>query len=409
MLIACPECSQQISDQAVSCPHCGYPMKISSVKRARRKPKHMKLPNGFGQISELKNQNLRNPFRVLVTVGKTDEGRPICKPLQPQAYFKTYNEAYEALLRYNKDPQVFNNNLTVGDLYERWSEKHFKSISSTSASNVKGYWKYCESVKNIKLVDLRARHIKYCMEEGSYEYRGEIKRPTANIKNCIKVMFNQMLDYAIEYELIDKNYARTFSISKEDRKEMEENRESHIPYTESEMEKLWQNINANEIIDVLLIQCYTGWRPKELEIMKLSDVDLAAGTMKGGVKTRAGIGRVVPIHSRIYDLVKNRYTDSQKKGSEYLITMTNGCSGENCQFNWAFFKKNLKLIIKDLGLNKKHRPHDGRAHFVTQAKKYNMDEYAIKRIIGHEIKDLTETVYTTRDISWLKEEIEKIK
>ena len=40
--------------------------------------------------------------------------------------------------------------------------------------------------------------------------------------------------------------------------------------------------------------------------------------------------------------------------------------------------------------------------FVTMAKKYNMDEYAIKRLVGHHIKDLTERVYTQRSIDWLK-------
>ena len=43
------------------------------------------------------------------------------------------------------------------------------------------------------------------------------------------------------------------------------------------------------------------------------------------------------------------------------------------------------------------------------AKKYNVDEYAIKRIVRHPIRDITEKVYTDRDIEWLKEEIEKIR
>ena len=38
-----------------------------------------------------------------------------------------------------------------------------------------------------------------------------------------------------------------------------------------------------------------------------------------------------------------------------------------------------------------------------------MDEYALKRIVGHAIKDITENTYTDRPISWLREEIEKIK
>ena len=42
-------------------------------------------------------------------------------------------------------------------------------------------------------------------------------------------------------------------------------------------------------------------------------------------------------------------------------------------------------------------------------KKYKVDEYAIKYIVGHTIKDLTERVYTKRDDDWLLEEIKKIK
>lgn len=55
-----------------------------------------------------------------------------------------------------------------------------------------------------------------------------------------------------------------------------------------------------------------------------------------------------------------------------------------------------------------HRPHDGRVQFTTMAKEYNMDEYAIKYIIGHQIRDLTERVYTKRNLEWLRNEISKI-
>ena len=409
MLINCPECNLQVSDKAVSCPHCGYPMKTSSNKHARRKPKHMRLPNGFGQISEIKGKNLRKPFRAMVTVGKTDEGKPICKVLQPVSYFETYNDAYQALLEYNRNPFTYSNTITVEELYEKWTEKYFKFASESTISRTKAAWNYCDSVKKLKACELRVRHIKYCMEEGSYTKNGEIKRPSAGAKNMIKVLFNNMLDFAVEYEIVDRNYARGFTLSKEDKREIEENREHHFSYTDEEMKKLWANINTNPIIDIILIQCYTGWRPLELERMKLSDVDLEQGIMTGGVKTKAGKKRIVPIHSRIMDLVRARYNMSKELGSDCLFTMKGSKPGSFHPFYYAEFSRNIKEIVVSLELDKKHKPHDGRAHFITMAKKYNMDEYAIKRIVGHEIKDVTESVYTTRDIYWLKQEIEKIK
>ena len=102
MLIKCPECDLQVSDKATFCPHCGYPLQpdIKQRKPRSKNNKRRRLPNGFGQISEIKNRNLRNPFRAMVTVGKTSTGRPICKPLKPESYFPTYNDAYTACLLY---------------------------------------------------------------------------------------------------------------------------------------------------------------------------------------------------------------------------------------------------------------------------------------------------------------------
>ena len=66
--------------------------------------------------------------------------------------------------------------------------------------------------------------------------------------------------------------------------------------------------------------------------------------------------------------------------------------------------------IRDgLKLNPKHRAHDPRKQFISMAKKYNLDEYAIKYIVGHRIYDVTEKVYTDRTVQWLKDEMEKIK
>lgn len=55
MLVKCPECELQVSDKAPACPHCGYPMKPSVKRKPRAKNnKRRRLPNGFGQISEIK-------------------------------------------------------------------------------------------------------------------------------------------------------------------------------------------------------------------------------------------------------------------------------------------------------------------------------------------------------------------
>lgn len=81
MITKCPECELPVSSHAAACPHCGYPLK--TTPKRKRKTRRRRLPNGFGQIAEVKGQNLRKPFRAMVTVGKTPEGKPISKLLKP--------------------------------------------------------------------------------------------------------------------------------------------------------------------------------------------------------------------------------------------------------------------------------------------------------------------------------------
>lgn len=87
----------------------------------------------------------------------------------------------------------------------------------------------------------------------------------------------------------------------------------------------------------------------------------------------------------------------------------NARNKKNIKLTYNRYTKAFDLIRTELNLNPEHRPHDGRKHFVTMAKKYGVDEYAIKYMVGHKISDITEKVYTQREFDWLKTEIEKIK
>lgn len=410
MLTQCPECELPVSDKANACPHCGYPLKPSEKqKRPRKSNKRRRLPNGFGQISEIKNRNLRNPFRAMVTVGKTPEGKPICKPLKPESYFATYNDAYTALVEYNKNPYDLEPSITMQELYDKWLPEYEKTVKSTKS--VTSAWAYCSGVYKMRVMDIRARHVKGCMEEGVAVIRGKAQHPSATMKNQIKSLFNMMLDYALEYELVDRNYSRTFNLTEETVKEIQSVKKEHIAFTDEEMDLLWANISSKQGIDIMLIQCYSGWRPQELGLLELKDVDLENWTFRGGMKTDAGENRVVPIHSRIQDLVLRKYQEAEALGSPYLLNWTdpNNRNKKNLKLTYARYQKAFERIRDELKLNPNHRPHDGRTHFVTMAKRYGVDEYAIKYMVGHKISDITEKVYTRREFAWLREEIEKIK
>lgn len=415
MLTKCPECELQVSDKALACPHCGMPLGAVPKARIHRKVnKRRRLPNGFGSITEIKGRNLRNPFRARVCVGKTSEGKPILKNLKPQMYFPTYNDAYEALVEYNRNPYDLAPDLTVAQVYEKWSEAYFSKIEASSTRTITSAWTYCGSLYNMRIKDIRARHIKGCMDEGyRIETRGKKKGekiyPSAGTKSRIKSMFNLMLDYAVEYEVVDKNYARTFDVSDEIIDEQNENKKDHIAFTEDEMKILWENVNKVEFVDWVLIQCYMGWRPQELATLKTDEIFLNNWYMCAGMKTPAGKQRLIPIHSKIKDLVKQNYDKALKLNSPWLFNDKGETHSGSYKITYDKYKYRFKKVIKALNLNPEHRPHDPRKTFVTRCKKANVDEFALKEFIGHSVKDITESTYTERDLEWLRSDLEKMQ
>lgn len=391
MLIKCPECELQVSDKALSCPHCGYPMKTDAKTIARRTTRRKRLPNGFGQISEIRGQNLRNPYRAMVTVGKDEEGRPICKPLKPVTYFKTYNDAYAALVEYNKNPYELDKSTTFGEIHDRWLER--KRTEGLAASTRKTYevsWRCIEHLKDWDVRAIKVSTIKNILDQ----------YPAENKKNMIKIMFNQILDYAVEYEVVSKNVARTFTVHTSHKES-----EKHSIYTDDELRTLWQHKDVYGV-DLILIQCYTGLRPQEIGLLKLEDFDPEKWYVRGGLKTDDGKNRIIPFHSCIRELVKGKYEEALVLRSDKLFNLV---SKKNNILSYDRYSKLVAMMSEELHLERIHKGHDGRLTFTTMAKKAGVDEYVIKRIIGHHISDITERVYTVRNKDWLLEEIEKIK
>ena len=413
-LMNCPECDLQVSDKVLFCPHCGFPLKGTKEQKRRYIPRRMRLPNGFGSITEIKGRHLRNPFRVRVCVGKTQQGKPILSALKPKSMFRTYNEAYNALAEYNRNPYDLDNDLTVQELYDKWTESYFTTCSEAYQRTVTSAWAYCSSIYDMRSKDVRARHLKGCMEEGfRIEYRGKHKGEkiyaSAGTKSRIKSLFNLMFDYALEFEIVDRNYARTFEISDDVVKEIESNKKDHIPFTDDELQILWDNVGKVKYADWILIQCYMGWRPQEIATIRLDEINLDEWYMQAGMKTEAGKQRIVPIHTKVRDLVKKNYDFAQSIDSEYLLNDESRKPSVFVTMSYDKYSNRFVKAIAELNLNPEHRPHDPRKTFVTRCKKAEVDEYALKELIGHTIKDITESTYTVRDVEWLRKDLEKMQ
>lgn len=173
------------------------------------------------------------------------------------------------------------------------------------------------------------------------------------------------------------------------------------------MQTLWDNVDSLRFVDWILIQCYMGWRPQELAKLRIEEVNLSEQYIIGEMKTDAGKNRVVPIHPRIKSLVQKNYNQAINLGSIYLFNDPDAVKG-GMTITYDKYAGRFTKIMTALKFREDHRPHDPRKTFITMAKKAEVDEYVIKRLIGHRVTDITESVYTERGIEWLRKEIEKI-
>ena len=375
----------------------------------------MKLPNGYGSVTKLSG-NRRKPYLARVTLGwNTDEqSGSTAQNRVTIGTYKTKKEALQALAEYSANPyDIQNDNLTLGELYQKWTESYFPTLESASSSRtITAAWRYCHAIQNMRVKDLRARHIKGIMEDGYIvpsrgKDAGQKVPASPGTKSRIKSMFNLMLDYALEYELVDKNYARTFDLSNDIIKEKEAATRGHIIFTDKEMQTLWDHVDSLRFVDWILIQCYMGWRPQELACLKIENVHLDEQYITGGMKTSAGKDRPVPIHPRIKNLVQQNYDQAIELGSHYLFNDPLAVKG-GIAITYDKYAGRFSKIMNALNFREDHRPHDPRKTFITMAKKAEVDEYVIKRLIGHRITDITESTYTERDIEWLRSELEKM-
>lgn len=396
-LLKCPECTHDVSDKAITCPNCGYPMNMpSSTKPRIRNGKPTKLPNGYGTIYKMSGKRSK-PYRAMKTdkwiidpvTGKSKQIRSTI------GYYQSREDAMIALANYNENPyDIKADSITFSEVYEKWSESYFPTLSNpSSVRTVTAAYAYCNDLYDMRMKDIKVSHL-----EGTI-LNAQVGDST---KSRIKSLFNMMYKYAVAHDIVEKDYASVMfangnPIKRSRTKEV-------VPFSQEEIFLLWDNLDNIAFADMILIGIYSGWRPQELAILKVADINLEAGTMLGGLKTDAGKNRIVPIHPLIKLLIENRIKEATAMQSEFLFNDANGQQGTYMTYDK--YRKRFEKVMKYLKLT--HRPHETRHTFITKAKACDVDEYILKLIVGHAIDDITEKVYTHRTIDQLRAEMEKI-
>ena len=284
--------------------------------------------------------------------------------------------------------------MTFSNVYDEWTKRKFPTISE---SNVKGYtasYKTCESLynkvfKDIKLVDLQT-----VIDTCGKNY------PTLR---KIKVLFNQLYDYALKNDICNKDYSSYVDVVQY--KDRNPNKYDRNKFEKNEIDLLWEQ-KEDKYYQIVLMLIYSGVRISELLDLKKENVHLdeqyfdviCSKTEK--LSGRHFILKEVP-KTLVLPYYKTWYESCPE--CEYLLHTENGKHFKYRNYYDCYFKS----LMEQLNINR--TPHCCRHTCISMLAEAGINQTIIKKIVGHSgAMTLTEKVYTHFDIKELVDAINQI-
>jgi len=302
----------------------------------------MKLPNGFGNISKLGGKR-RNPWRARVNDGFTEDGKVKWLSI---GYYKSYNDAYNALNNYHNDPLSKTKDITLGEVYEIVTEKVFPIYAANTAKQYRNFY-------NLHLSVLHNRKIREITLD---ELEDILFMKSDGNQRVIKNVMTMIFSYAMRHDYLIKDYSQLIDlriIPKAETKEQERR-----PFTEKEIERVWNDYHeGNELAKYVLVYLYTGMRREELNAITIVDKN---NMIVDGTKTPNAKNRKIPIHDKLKPFI---HTLDLTIDTELVFD----------------YVKSFKQLL-----------HNCRHSFITQARRLELNDIYIKAITGHGDKTITD-------------------
>lgn len=358
----------------------------------------MKRPNGAGTVRKLGGKR-RRPWAAVITTGWDPEtGKRQQKYV---GYYETYQEAELVLAVYRSEP-LPKDDLTLEMVYAEWQAVKYRNLSKSTQDGYTAAWRYLMRLQHLKIKDIRTGQLQQIIDTATYRPQGKKGGKPKPVRPCsrsslekIKALAVMLWDYALQNDLVDKNYAKFIALPKQTRKAEKD----HFSTVEIAKIKSAADTGAAPWADCVYIMIKSGFRISEFLSLDRFTVDLERGTFRAGLKTEAGFDRVVPIHHTCLTFVRSRLA----QGGERLICKPDGSAMTASYFRTYCYYPTLEQI----GVRRLN-PHCTRHTFATQLAESGASTAVIQRLMGHKKYSFTAETYTHIDVSPLKKAMEAI-
>lgn len=341
----------------------------------------MRNANGFGSIHCLDKtgKKRRKPWAVRITTG-WENGVQQRRYL---GYYKTQREALLALAEYHKGGiDLDMNNITLNDVFDMWIKRVENKGVSISVLRIHNMAKVrFGNLGAMKIKEIKRHHLEKWLE-------GIDLKP--NSKSKLRSTLNQVFSYALDNDIILKNYATNLELNEKAEKVGK-------VFTTTEIETLWKH-KDDKYVQQYLIMIYTGMRIGEMLAIKRDDINFEDSYIIGGLKTKAGKNRVIPIHKQIMPLILNQLGDNK-----YLVQSKTQLK----PVSYTTLKRHYEKVNALLG--EEHTPHDCRKTGVSLMHTNGIPMEVIRVIVGHSGKGVTEQVYLYKEPTELVDYINQVE
>lgn len=340
----------------------------------------MKRLNGMGCVTYVKSR--RKPYLVYgpyQLIGDTYKRKYI-------GAFETQKEAEYARAQYCYDPESLKPKIKFKELYEEYEKtSYFTTLSKSSKDGYKAAFKKLSPLYSVNFASIRTGQMQCIIDNMKNEGF------SSSSIHKVKVLLTVLYGYAMQNDIVDKNYAE---FVREPTTEEKEKRS----LTDLEIKKIKNAaLKGNETAQWVWFMIHSGWRIGELLELTRFNYNESEKAFTGGKKTAAGKNRIVPVHPDVQFIIDKQLA---KKGDTVF------CMDSGKRMTTDYFRRQLfKPLLKELKIDENITPHITRHTFATKLKQAGADDLYRKKLLGHASKGITDSVYTHVEIVQLRETI----
>lgn len=152
--------------------------------------------------------------------------------------------------------------------------------------------------------------------------------------------------------------------------------------SENELQLIIDNTPRQFLKDIFVIAFYSGLRISEILNMKWNWIDetqnLIVTKIAGDYKTKSKRERIIPIHSKISEILI-RLKTAKANSNSFIISHPTGR-----KFNEDFISKQFKISLRAAGLNDDIHLHTLRHSFCSNLVQRGVSLYVVKELAGHQ-------------------------